>query len=200
MQIAEALSCSTGGINHLLKKYGIKKRSVSEAVYVRANPNGDPFKLRMPCGKDEYALFGLGLGLYWGEGSKVNKSSVSLCNSDPRLLKAFMNFMQTFFNVTLSKARLHIHIFQDIETEEALSFWSDQLGISRENIQRPTVIRSGQIGTYRERSKYGTATISYSNTKLRELMMKQLENTALSFGKPESLRIPKIRTRLGEPK
>jgi len=58
-----------------LQQWDIPKRSVSEALYVKHNPGGDPFSERNLDTGDLF-LFGLGLGLYWGEGTKSNKYAV----------------------------------------------------------------------------------------------------------------------------
>lgn len=44
--IAKLRRCSEGKVNYWLSKHGIKKRSISDAVYAKCNPNGDPFSLR----------------------------------------------------------------------------------------------------------------------------------------------------------
>jgi hypothetical protein len=54
------------------------KRSISEAIYHLKNPKGDPFVGRQPMDIKEGILFGLGLGLYWGEGSKRGTGGVRI--------------------------------------------------------------------------------------------------------------------------
>ncbi|OHB17363.1 MAG: hypothetical protein A2913_00905 [Parcubacteria group bacterium RIFCSPLOWO2_01_FULL_40_65] len=44
-EIAKLFNCSERTINYWLAKYGVKKRSISEAVYLKYNPNGNPFKI-----------------------------------------------------------------------------------------------------------------------------------------------------------
>ena len=84
--IAKSLSCSENKVNYWLKKYNIPKRTISEAVYLKSNPEGDPFTFKCPRDKDEWFLYGLGLGLFWGEGYIMNKTSVRLGNCDPALI------------------------------------------------------------------------------------------------------------------
>ncbi len=42
-QIAFKIGCSQNKVTYWLQKYGIQRRSISEAVYIRSNPQGDPF-------------------------------------------------------------------------------------------------------------------------------------------------------------
>ena len=69
-QIAKELKCSISGINYWMSKFGIRKRSISEAIYSKHNPHGDPFIFVEPTNIKEAKLFGLGVGLY---GEKVQK-------------------------------------------------------------------------------------------------------------------------------
>src|SRR5690606_6694871 len=45
-------------------------------------------------------LFYLGLGLYWGEGTKSEKSALSITNSDPRLLRVAKQWFQECLGVS----------------------------------------------------------------------------------------------------
>ena len=64
-EIAEVLKCSLHKVSYWMDQYNIERRSISEANYVKYNPNGDPFKIRTPKTMKEAQLFGMGLGLYW---------------------------------------------------------------------------------------------------------------------------------------
>lgn len=84
-QISKRLGCSVNRIVYWMNKYKIKRRTISDAVYVRSNPMGDPFTFNKPESNRDYMLMGIGLGLYWGEGTKSNPHSVRLGNTDPGL-------------------------------------------------------------------------------------------------------------------
>ena len=89
-EIARILGKSETGINYWMNKYKIKKRTISDAVYIKNNPKGDPFKIKTPNNLYLAELKGLGLGLYWGEGNKANKNSVKIANTDSELIKKFI--------------------------------------------------------------------------------------------------------------
>src|SRR3989344_8085112 len=130
-EIAKILGCSEHKVNYWLEKHIIPKRSISEAVYVRKNPLGDPFSFIQPKNLAEAKLFGLGVGLYWGEGNKANKNIVKLGNSDPELLKVFIKFLTTFFKINGRSLKFHLHLFSDINVEEATSHWAKELNVRR---------------------------------------------------------------------
>lgn len=173
-EISKILNCSEHKINYWLTKYKIPKRTISEAIYIKHNPKGDPFRFTPPENLEESKLFGLGLGIYWGEGTKANKNAVRISNSDPVLLRIFIKFLVKLFCVKKDNLRFQLHIFSDIGINEAESYWIKELKIRKSQFFKPTIIRSGSLGTYRHKSKYGVITIHYGNTKLRNILIDML--------------------------
>lgn len=173
--IAKIIGCSEHKVNYWLEKYVIPKRSISEAIYVKNNPLGDPFNFIRPKNAAEAQLFGLGIGLYWGEGNKANKNIVKLGNSDPRLIKIFIQFLEKFFDVDARLLKFHLHLFSDINTGEATDYWMKEIGARRSQFYKPTITQTGKLGTYRKKSKYGVLTLYFANTKLRNIMVGLLD-------------------------
>ncbi|MDO8517941.1 MAG: hypothetical protein Q7S26_01445 [bacterium] len=174
-EIATTYSCSDHKVNFWLAKYHIQKRSISEAVYAKSNPNGDPFLFTPPHTKEESFLFGLGVGLYWGEGNKKNKNAIRLGNTDPYLQKRFLEFLVRFYNIPKWKFRFGLQIFSDMSPTEALQFWSRTLGIPKKQFMKVIVTPARSIGTYREKTKHGVLTICVCNKKLRDLLCGEIE-------------------------
>ncbi len=177
-EIAKTLACSPRTVRYWMSKYNIPTRTISEAIYIKHNPDGDPFKFKKPRTLDEAQLFGLGLGLYWGEGTKADAHSVRLGNTDPDLIRTFMNFLIRAFGLKKEDFKFWLQIFSDIDTNEALKFWIRKLRIKPRQITKPTITRSGSLGTYRKKSKYGVITVYYHNTKLRKLIGDMLATVA----------------------
>lgn len=170
-EIAKVMNLSETGVNYWFKKFDIPKRSISEAVYIKHNPKGDPFTFVLPNNKEDAKLFGLGIGLYWGEGTKADKGSVRLGNSDPAIMRTFIKFLITFFNIDKSDLRFHLHTFTDIDLGEAKSYWQKELKVKENQFYKPTVTITGKLGNYRKKSKYGVLTVYYANTKLRNILV-----------------------------
>jgi len=175
-EIAELLDYSLHKIAYWMKKYNIMVRSRSDAIYIKRNPDGDPFQVREPKNVEEAKLFGLGLGLYWGEGTKASLSSVRLGNTDPTLIKKFMEYLVDFFGVNISDLKFVLQIFTDINPEAAMDFWIKKLKISKEQFNKPIITKSGSLGTHRKKSEYGVLTVMYHNKKLRNIIVQQIEN------------------------
>ncbi len=172
-QIAAHLHCSQNKISYWLQRYSIPKRSISDALYRRHNPNGDPFSIADITTIPQAFLTGIGLGLYWGEGNKKNKNSIRLGNTDPLLIRKFVRFLRSILGVPARKLRFGLQIFSDLRPSTALAFWADTLkdeGITIEQFQRPVITPARSIGTYREKSKYGVLTVYCSNIKLKKIL------------------------------
>jgi hypothetical protein len=174
-QIARKLGFSENKINYWISKYGIEKRQIGEALYIRNNPGGDPFTFQKPDSSQKWFLFGLGLGLYWGEGTKRNKTSVRLGNTDPRLIRVFLEFLYTIYGAERQKFRFGLQIFGDMSKKTALSFWRSQLNVSREQFGKVIVTPHRGIGTYREKTKHGVLTVYFSNKKLRNILCHEID-------------------------
>jgi len=174
-EIADKLGYSESGIRYLMRKYSIPRRSMSEAIYVKNNPNGDPFLIKSYLTSAEEKLFGLGLGLYWGEGTKANKNAVKLSNSDPGLIKAFRNFLIRICQVRQEKIYYRLLLFNNANKEKAIGFWARELEIPVNKIASITKLKPRGKGSYKKKSQTGVLTIEFGNTKLKKQIDQMIE-------------------------
>ncbi len=173
-EIARRLHCSVHKVQYWMLKHRLDSRSISDALYLRHNPKGDPFRFVKPKKPADHFLFGLGLGLYWGEGTKASPHSVRLGNTDPELMRKFIEFLEKIYGVKRKDRRSSLQLFSDMSGQQALGFWRKTLKIHRNQFCKVIVTKSGSIGTYRKKSLYGVLTVYYNNTKLRNLLVSLL--------------------------
>ncbi|NIR49424.1 hypothetical protein GWO43_13020, partial [candidate division KSB1 bacterium] len=174
--IGVMLGCSDRKVDYWLKKHGISKRSISEAIYAKANPGGDPFTIQDPKTIDQAILFGIGVGLYWGEGNKRNKHSVRLGNTDPKLIKKFIEFLKVAYCVDVKRLKFGLQVFSDMSPRHAQTFWEKELGISSNQFQKVVVTPARGVGNYRNKTQYGVLTVYLNNKKLRDVICTTIEN------------------------
>ena len=174
--IATQLNCSQNKINYWLKKYKINKRTISEAIYINKNPLGDPFVLIKPKTMKEAILYGMGLGLYWGEGAKRGNGGLKISNTDPKLLRKFTEFLEIIFKINKEKLRYSLQIFKDISYEDALNFWTRELDAKKEQFYKPVILNIQRKGTYEYKSPYGVVIMHFNNVKLKRLLCNMIEN------------------------
>src|ERR1041385_8354584 len=92
-EIAKELGCSVNRVKYWMDKHSIVRRNISDAIYAKHNPSGDPFDIKTVSSVEEALTMGVGIGLFWGEGNKADKYSVRLGNTNPALIKAFIKFL-----------------------------------------------------------------------------------------------------------
>lgn len=175
-EIARILSCSVHKIAYWMDGYNILRRSISDAIYRKHNPNGDPFLVHKPKTLKEKELFGLGIGLYWGEGNKANENSIRLGNTDPKLIYKFIEFLVKIYKIDRRKLKFGLQIFSDMDPAEALSFWIKKTGAKQSQFQKVIVTPARGIGTYRKKTKHGVLTVHYNNKKLRDIICGEIDN------------------------
>ncbi|MFH1684519.1 MAG: hypothetical protein ABIA67_06525 [Candidatus Margulisiibacteriota bacterium] len=170
-EVGESLGLSERKVRYLMQKTGMKARSWSEATYCKRNPKGNPFEIIEQIKKPkDLELFFVSLGLYLGEGTKKGDHVVALGNTNPGILKTFLNFLRIICKVKDRKIYAELNIFDDVNSANAVSYWVDSVGIKKDQILYITS-RKSKGGTYKNKSKYGTLTIKVNNSKLKRIVL-----------------------------
>lgn len=123
--------------NEISNKLNISHSSIYRLLQKSTLPKPNFKKLRIEKWEEEAieifnkykndALFMLGIGLYWGEGSKSN-NCLEICNSDSGVIKNWMKWCKTYIPNRKFQYKLNIHETSD--KENALSFWEKNCTIS----------------------------------------------------------------------
>lgn len=120
----------------------------------------------------------LGLGIYWGEGDKAENGRVAVINTDGDLLKVVVKFYCRCLKVLSSKLRVGLFIYDGMDLEEEVIFWSEKLSVPRSQFIKVQVLKSRSRRTERK-SRHGVCSIYFSST---ELSVKIREWIRLSAG------------------
>jgi hypothetical protein len=174
-EISQILDCSVHKVVYWMEKYGIKRRNHSEASYLKLNPNGDPFQIKTELLLEEAYLFGLGIGIYWGEGDKRSLNALRVANSDVDVIKTFVRFLLEICRVEQRKLFYSIICFNDSNISDVKEYWSKMLKISSEKFGKIVQIPPQGKGTYRRKSQYGVCTVVVSNPKLKRWIMNEID-------------------------
>lgn len=86
--------------------------------------------------------------LYWAEGSKRD---FGLSNTDPELIRVFINGLRQVFEVPDDDFRISVRIYEDLDKEECLLFWSEVVGIPKEKFINVNILQGKKKG----KLKYG---------------------------------------------
>lgn len=83
-------------------------------------------------------LFFAGIGLYWGEGKKYNES-VSITNSDPKIIRFFIYWLGKFCHVPAEDLKAEVHIYPDVEINLAINYWQGITGFKKSQFYKVQV-------------------------------------------------------------
>lgn len=178
-EIASITGFKIHKIIYWMDRYGIKRRVRSEANYIKANPDGEPFKIKKKLTRDEVKLKYLALGLYWGEGGKNEKLGVRIANSDPGVIREFYFYLVNICRVRKDKIHFYLQTFKDNDMVAAKEYWAEALTIPADRINTGTPVHSLGKGTYKRISKYGVITLGFFNTHLQSYIMKEIAKISI---------------------
>jgi hypothetical protein len=101
-----------------------------------------------------------GCVMYWAEGTK-NKSSVSIINSDPYILKYFVEFLKKFFNVNMNDIKVHCTYYNEANVDDIENYWSSILSLPKKNFWKSTKVKS-----MRSNYEMGMCRVNISSTRI----------------------------------
>jgi predicted transcriptional regulator len=122
----------------------------------------------------------IGCMIYWCEGRrKNNKNHISFSNSDPNLLKIFINFLRKSLEVPDNQIHIRIKHYDDIiSMAQAEQFWLDTLKLKMDSLRKGTLNYYSSYSKKKScgQSKYGTCTIFVHRTDLIQHIYGALEH------------------------
>jgi len=145
-----------------------KKREVSlDIAYERAKKDIGELSSR--------DLFIAGLYLYWGEGMKVQRSTVGFANTDPAVIKAFLSWMM-LMHISADRIYVRLHLYADMDVEKEKQYWSTVLQISTTSFRNPYIKKSTLSGlTYKNGHGHGTCNLIFENVAMKEYITMALK-------------------------
>ncbi len=129
----------------------------------------------------EKELFIAGLFLYWGEGNKSSRNTVGINNTDPSMVKFALYWMTKSLGVSREKIRVHIHLYQDMNINTELKFWSDELGLNTSQFIKPYIKKSKKSDIDQKGFGHGTCGVNAHNTVLKENILMALKAISDNF-------------------
>jgi len=119
--------------------------------------------------------------LYWAEGSK-RRNQLCFSNSDPEMVKFFVAFHKTYFDVRDSDIRITCHLFADhIERQrEVEQFWLNEAGLPSESLRKSVVNVYSRSSKRKRINKlpYGTCQVVVSRTWVLQSILGSIQEYA----------------------
>lgn len=112
-----------------------------------------------------------GLSLYWGEGSKTIKGSLSVSNSDPRLVKFALYWFIHALKVPKEKVKARLHLYKDMKEKTEILFWSHELKLPQKHFGRSYIKSSNRIDLTYKSFGHGTCNLYISDVRIIERVL-----------------------------
>ncbi|HOX40917.1 MAG TPA: hypothetical protein PK263_01855, partial [bacterium] len=169
-QVSDCLHLGCSKIRYSLEKQSISRRDHSSASKMlhmtKFGRKGCLIKSQLTEQEERLKLSGI--MLYWGEGTKLG-NSVVFSNSDPDMIKLFLDFLRQVCMVDETRLRLLLHAYSDQDEAGLRLFWSNITGIPITQFSK-TFLHSRKGGTYKKTSDYGTISLRYSDKELLDVI------------------------------
>jgi hypothetical protein len=123
-------------------------------------------------------LFLAGLFLYWGEGNKASRHTISISNTDPTMLVFSFVWMTKSLSIPKESIKASLQLYSDMDVEEATNYWSHTLGISRGRFNRPYIKKSTRSLIDQKGFGHGTCTLIAQNTVIKENLLMAIKSIA----------------------
>ncbi len=139
-QVAGKMGVSIDALVYFMRHNDLERRSILEANNNLFRQKIPSFKIRKINSQISKDLSIAGTMLYWAEGYKGEKSTfVDLANSDPKMIRVFLNFLRTAYEVDEKKFRVLLYCYTDQDVAELKRFWSKVTKISIERFIKPYI-------------------------------------------------------------
>ena len=110
--------------------------------------------------------------LYWGEGGKRSMSGIDFANSDPVMIKVFLNFLRRIYRIKESRLRIYLYSYATLPTSDLIIYWSQITNIPPSQFSQPYIRpKSQQI---HDKMPYGLIHVRYSDLRLYNLIMDEI--------------------------
>jgi transposase-like protein len=193
-EIRKRLNVSKSTLSYWLNELPLSQERILELRrqgWAKGEASREKFRATMRAKKEKHAadvyakyrrkfervsdesLFTSGLMLYAAEGGKKKESTIVLANTDPRIIKFFLWWMERFLDIFASKMRVQLHLYENMDIEAEKKFWQTTLGLHKSQFYKVS-IRKLQKGsfTYSESFRHGTCSLyAFGVEKRTELMM-----------------------------
>ncbi|MFA5961709.1 MAG: hypothetical protein WC848_03440 [Parcubacteria group bacterium] len=107
--------------------------------------------------------------LYWCEGGKTEKSQLTFINSDPKLIKYFIDTFRKAFSVDEKRFRALVHVHSYHNVEKQIKFWSNVTRIPEAQFTKP--YNKPNAGKRIREDYQGCISVRYYGKQIRQEML-----------------------------
>ena len=147
-----------------------KKQSRLNQEYIKSKREILPFSKR--------ELLITGLTLYWGEGSKNLPGSLSVSNSDPKLVRFALHWFTFALAIPKAKINARLHLYQDMKEKAEINYWSVQIGLPVSRFGKSYIKSSNRTDLTYKSFGHGTCNLYVSDIRIKERILMAIKAIA----------------------
>lgn len=112
-----------------------------------------------------------GLFLYWAEGGKTRNAATVLTNTNPIMLKFYIEWLD-LFGVKTTDLKVNLHLYSDMNINSEIDFWSKELGIQKSQFRKPYIKKSLLTNiTYKNGFGHGTCCVVFEDRAMSDYVL-----------------------------
>lgn len=193
-EIKKRLGVSKSTLSYWLSEFPLSKEKILELRrqgWAKGETSRERFRATMRAKKEDEehrvydsqkeklanlsddTIFVAGLMLYLAEGAKRKESTIVLANTDARVIKFFMQWLEKYLGVAKDEMRVQLHLYENMNIKREERFWLTELGIGKNQLYKLSV-RKLQASSFSYKGSYRHGTCSlyvFGVEKRRKLMM-----------------------------
>lgn len=128
-------------------------------------------------------IYLMGLMLYWGEGMKATRGTISFANTNPAMIRMAVYWLVSCMGFERENLRVKLHLYSDMDIEREILYWMKELDISRTQFKNP-YIKDSKFGNLTQKGfGHGTCDLNIWGTKKKDLIIMGMQVVADYFSR-----------------
>ncbi|MBU3934574.1 helix-turn-helix domain-containing protein [Patescibacteria group bacterium] len=178
-RIRELRDCNEQRIERYRETMRRKKEKRLDIFYAKQKKNIFPINKR--------ELYIAGLFLYWGEGSKTPLAHLSISNTDPSVIKFFLNWFKRVLKIPKEKLRFYLQLYSNMNIDKEITFWSKILNVPKNQFSKPYIKNSSSTRiNHRGSFGHGTCNITLGSARISEQVSMAIKAISDKFNRARS--------------
>lgn len=116
-------------------------------------------------------IYLMGLMLYWGEGMKASRGTISFANTNPAMIRMAIYWLINCLGFVKANLGVKLHLYSDMNIERETNYWANELNMPVAQFKKP-YIKESKFGNLTQKGfGHGTCDLGTCNTKKKDLIV-----------------------------
>ena len=164
-ETANQLGKNITQIYKFMRRHKMNRRTSVQTMRIKFLKSPLSYSKKLHMSQSDKYLSLAGLMLYWAEGYKAGTTTVDFANSDPDMIKTFLNMLRLIYRISENKLRIFLYCYSNQNPDKLIQTWSELLDIPPDQFTKPFV-RSDYRAKKSDKMSLGLVHVRYSDTRL----------------------------------